>query len=186
MTKVVERISVQDLINKYNKATSKQIKDSILEKSVIITPYVPYLTKVAYAKQLMITSHFTKEGLPKLDLSKQYLLEIITLLDMYTNIEVIECEDKPDYIYDVLNQNGLIEDIMNMINMQELTEWKDILNMVYEDFYEEYFSVTACINNNFAKIGIVGDKLISGFIEMLNSVVKNIDVDELITQIKNK
>lgn len=183
MTKVVERISVQDLINKYNKATSKQIKDSILEKSVIITPYVPYLTKVAYAKQLMITSHFTKEGLPKLNLSKQYLLETITLLDMYTNIEVIECEDKPDYIYDVLNQYGLIVQILSLISEDELKEWKRVLDLVYSSFYEEHFSINSCINKNFARIYTAGSKIITTVMDEAEKTLKNVNLEDVLKKI---
>ena len=168
MEKTIDRIDIKSFLGSYDKANTSQLKDATLDHKIVVQNYVPFMVKRAYARQLMEASHFTKDGGAKLDLTKQYLLETMALLDMYTNLEVMECEEKPDWIYDELNRRGLIDGILEKIPQTELKEWKRVLDFVYTGFYDEYFSMKKYLDDRI-------ENLADGLVKVMDIIEKNVN-----------
>lgn len=180
------KIKVVELIAKLQQRTSQNAKD-LMFKTIKFKNYIPFVTKDISAKQIIESSHLTYpkgtdltlpldelnkiEQVPMLNHSRQYVLSAITLIDLYTNIQL----DFTNAVfeYDMLCEYGVIEYILSNIPETEIKEFKMLIDYQYDIFYEKYFSVKSYIDNKMKEL----QAMLSFMIKFATNEIKNIDVE---------
>lgn len=126
----------------------KKIKS--IDDVKLTTEYVPYITKIAECKNIAeITSHKEVAGkkIFSIDSPIRHLWYIMKIVDLYTDIE-FEPNDIAD-AYDILMQNGVLDALFSgeeqIIPNGELVEFKQVMDMVMDDLYENEHSVSSIL-----------------------------------------
>lgn len=145
------KISLDAFLREY-KVAAKQ-KDSAMEnfiKKHITTDYIDFLQKdTVCASIIKATTHVqsTDRSIVKVNSVSRYLLFVMRLIDLYTDIEIDFTETNFVKQYDELNKVGAIDVLINSIPENEYAEFDTILNMELNDFRENEYSLTAFLYN---------------------------------------
>ena len=144
-----KKITVKDFI--------KQCEESYFDvknvKEIIVNKYIPFRMKLNVSKRI-IENHSLKNGDIKTDTGTMYLSFVAAVLRLYTNLDISNTETDIDY--DMLQEHGLVDDILNNIG-KDLEEFRKIFAMCEEDFRTNYLSTPAFIQRQVNKItGILG------------------------------
>ena len=145
------KISLDAFLREY-KVAAKQ-KDSAMEnfiKKHITTDYIDFLQKdTICASIIKATTHVqsTDRNIVKVNSASRYLLFIMRLIDLYTDIEIDFTETNFVKQYDELNKVGAIYVLINSIPENEYAEFDTILQMELNDFRENEYSLTAFLYN---------------------------------------
>ena len=157
------KMTVKEFVDKYNE-TKSQNERLDLVKSIIRRNYSPVLEK-KMALQIMLKKTVvvspTNEMFLDMFLSK--INFIMAILVLYTDLDIVKKEDdkKTNFDdYDLLQQNGLIEIICSCIGEEEINELTMVQDALFETFYNEHCSTSACISKQVFKLS-----------EMLTSLV---------------
>ena len=159
---------ISEFAEKYN--TSKQ-KDAFVKKH-IKTTYIPYYQKIDAVRQIVkATMYKNINGKDTFVINSplRYFLFVRTVIELYTDLEwdkfekekeidgfIVQYDISKDF--DILEQNGLIESIMNAIG-DDFTKFTTVLNMVVDDevdlnrsiipFFETKFEAVSMLLNTF-------------------------------------
>lgn len=134
-----------------------KIKDYVKDtnQSVeLITEYIPYCTKVDNCKRIVDATCYrinelleTNVNQFRLDSTSQYLLYVMVLVDLYTNLDVDFGSLANEY--DLLKSNKVLDEILKKIPENEMVEFDRILEMVNADLMENERSLVSFIENKF-------------------------------------
>lgn len=164
------KISVDAFIREY-KVAAKQ-NESVQKKFFkdhIVNDYVEILTKDAVCAGIVeVTCHDmdNDRNIIKISSISRYMLFIMNLIDLYTDIEVKYEDNESVRIYDELNKVGLINRIISAIPESEYEEFETILNMKMDDFMNNEYSITALLYNLKQELSISED--------IINSAIETI------------
>ena len=145
------KISLDAFLREY-KVAAKQ-KDSALEnfiKKHITTDYISFLQKDAICTSIVEVTTHVESGNKKIIIvnsTSRYLLFIMRLIDLYTDIEIDFTDINFVKQYDELNKIGALNVLINSIPENEYAEFDTILNMKMDDFRDNEYSLTAIIYN---------------------------------------
>lgn len=145
------KISLDAFLREY-KVAAKQ-KDSALEnfiKKHITTDYISFLQKDAICTSIVEVTTHVESGNKKIIIvnsTSRYLLFIMRLIDLYTDIEIDFTDINFVKQYDELNKIGALNVLINSIPENEYVEFDTILNMKMDDFRDNEYSLTAIIYN---------------------------------------
>lgn len=142
-------------------------------KKHIVTDYVPYVSKVDLCKRIVrFSNEITTENrvLKVKNTPIQYLLFIMNLVKLYTDIEFTD--EQNHEAYDALNQADVFEilfsptsDSDSLISQKEYKEFQTILNMCNDDYFENYRSLGSIIENKFEALNMMINTLAEAFKE---------------------
>lgn len=160
-------MNVNEFIEKYKNSNDKE---KYLAKH-ITNKYVSYATKIDECKRIIESTSYKMIGEQKVyykNTPGQYFQFVLRLIFNYTDISIGE-----DIVsdYDLLNEQGLINIIIDTIPKSEYEEWRTILAMCDEDFYENTRSIPSLIDIKFEEIRL-----------MLESLSNNPDIVKMLTQ----
>ena len=174
------KISVDNFVKMYtvnSKAKDNTFKEFI--KKHIVVDYVNYLQKCALCESLVkITTHIkdgTKE-IVKVDSATRYLMFIMRLIDLYTDIEIEFKDGKFAEQYDKLNKVGAIIVLTEAIPVAEYAEFNMVLNMKLSDFESNEYSLTALLYNTKQSLSLTS--------EVITEALKSPEVKEIIKEFK--
>ena len=145
------KISLDAFLREY-KVAAKQ-KESALEnfiKKHITTDYIDFLQKDTVCTSIIkATTHVqsTDRNIVKVNSPSRYLLFIMKLIDLYTDIEIDFTDINFVKQYDELDKIGALNVLINSIPENEYAEFDTILNMKMDDFRDNEYSLTAIIYN---------------------------------------
>lgn len=144
------KISLDAFLREY-KVAAKQ-KDSAMEnfiKKHITTDYINFLDKEVMCGSIVeATCHDpNNRQIIKINSVGRYLLYVMRLIDLYTDIEVDFTESNFVKQYDELNKVGAFDILINSIPETERAEFDVILSMKMDDFKENEYSLTAFLYN---------------------------------------
>lgn len=139
-------------------------------KAHIIKEYVSYVDKCNYATRIIrATSYMNINDDSKVfrqDSTSRYVLHCLALIDLYTDIE-IDYSNNIIQDFDMLEQRGLIAQIIAQISDVEVNRFDMIMSMKYEDLMENERSVNSMIQDAMTSINKVlkkiGDNIASSF-----------------------
>ena len=138
-------MKIKEFVNKYNSFSTESLRDNFLKNNLKIKDYVSFLMKNTLAQKIVDVSKYMYEDYIKEDGTKgrrrtntihvnstvQYVLFCRVIIENYTNLEV---ETDGFYEeYDLLNESGLLDKIMQMIPEKEIKEFKMIVDMKKDD-----------------------------------------------------
>lgn len=186
-----EKIKIKDFVDEYNNKAGEKFKESYLKDTIKITPYIPFLTKVALAESIIRASMFKykkvedeetgemkREKTDDLNINSvtQALLFVRCVIENYTNL-VVETEGFYEE-YDMLVSSGILKQIMNLIPEAELTEFRSILDMELKDILDNYSNQNSYIYKQLQQKKV--EAFSKGFVDSFKKTLqKNMDAETL-------
>lgn len=167
-----KRIDVYELVTNYNKRSSDKLKGEFLKAQVKVKSYLGYGTKMFLAEQIIKNSCFKGNNV-HIDSCKKYLFYIYTLIKYYTNIDIKETNIMEQY--DLLDENGLVEKILNLIPEKEMATFKTILDMKQDDLMTNKYGTYAFIEEQVSRIENVMPEMSKAFAPLLEVLSKKIE-----------
>ena len=166
------RITITELIEGYNKRTSEKLKKDYLLSVIKVKNYIGYSTKT-YLAEKIIENSCLKGANIQIDSCKKYIMYIHTLITYYTNID-FPIKDIT-FNYDLLEENGILENILEIIPEKEIATFKAILDMKLNDLmtnkYEIHSFITELFTNSILKI----NTKLSPFVQKICSKIETLD-----------
>ncbi len=190
-------MKIKEFVEEYNKRVPK-LKEQFLKDNLKINTYVPYVRKDAIAqivaeKTTFEQEFYTKEdgsigvrntGKIKVNTSMQALLFCRVIIENYTNLEITD-KDKFYEDYDLLNESGILSELMNdyeghpsIIPYSELKELKRMIISKREDILTNYASPQNYIANQIDKVLEIVNKL-EPVLNKASIYLKDLDDDKL-------
>ena len=150
-------MTVDEFVEKY-KELDEAGKNSLLN-DLITTEYVSYATKVADCKRIIQSTSYTNTEPNMFCISSptRKMLFTVQLIDRYTEIDIDHREALN--IYDKLAENKILENLINALPKDEVLWYKDILDMMFEDFKINERSIVGYLDSKLASLGIIGEEL---------------------------
>lgn len=157
-----KKITVKEFIN--------QCEESYFNvetvKEIIVNKYIPFRVKLNVSKRI-IENHSLENGNVKSETGAMYLSFVAAVLRLYTKLDISATETDVDY--DMLQEHGLVDDILNYIG-KDLEEFRKIFAMCEEDFRTNYLSTPSFIQRQINKITGVLGKYVSALSDWLDSI----------------
>lgn len=149
-------ISVKTWCKGYTEANSDIRRTKYLQDNLVTTyAYVPLDKKLFVINRLVqLTTHDIKNGATDLNTFKvnsvvRHVLYNLSLVDLYTNINVDFANSNQEYDY--LKSSGAMDAILAKLPQSEVDEMKDLLDKAIEDAmtneYENHAYFSKVINN---------------------------------------
>ena len=136
-------ITVKEFVDGYKKQTDDVTnKKEKYIKKFVGNNYVNYATKLSVADQIVQLSSTNQvdgqvNGQIKINSSLRYLLYVFNLIDLYTNITVDFSNILEEY--DLLEEQGLVDELIRLMPQREVTSFETILKMVFDDFIQNNY-----------------------------------------------
>ena len=190
-------MKIKEFVNKYNSFSTESLRDNFLKNNLKIKDYVSFLMKNTLAQKIVDVSTYMYEDYIKEDGTKgrrrtntihvnstvQYVLFCRVIIENYTNLEV---ETDGFYEeYDLLNESGLLDKIMQMIPEKEITEFKMICDMKKDDTIFNQSTPKAFINQQIERISTILGVTLKPVLEKISEQIENMS-DEDIEKFANK
>ena len=157
-------------IEMFMKQMNTEHKNGVVEKH-IRRIYVPFAEKIAYAKKIIENSCYKEiediDGVKRktfwVDSVLKHFFTVRSLIELYTDITF---SDNATEEYDELCEKGYDQIILSSINLKDAEVFTNIVDMVYDDEYENINSIQGRLKNG-----------IFGLDNILNNMLGNIGVD---------
>ena len=177
-------MKIFDFIEKYNAIATDRLKEDYLKENLKITTYLPFLTKVTLADKLAKITTLDKDtGNINIKSDVNYLLFCRMIIEQYTDLQV-ETEGFYEE-YDLLNEFGLLDKIMQMIPEKEITEFKMICDMKKDDIIFNQSTPKAFINQQIERVSTILGVTLKPVLDKLATELENMD-DSKIEKLSNK
>lgn len=199
----MNKIKIKKFVEEYNNKPS-ECKDTYLREKLEIVNYIPFIKKDALAQRLVDVSTYRFEDYQKDDGTMgrrrtdkvhinsvvQYILFCRLVIENYTNLEV-ETEGFYDE-YDLLKQSGLLDKLMigddenaPLIPMNELSEFRTIVDMKQRDELNNYTSPQNYISNQIERVNTLFTVSLKPLLDKLINQLDKLDEKD-IRKIENK
>ena len=167
-------MKIFDFIEKYNAIATDRLKEDYLKENLKITTYLPFLTKVTLADKLAKITALDKDtGNVNVKSDVNYLLFCRMIIEQYTDLQV-ETEGFYEE-YDLLNESGLLDKIMQMIPEKEIAEFKMICDMKKDDIIFNQSTPKAFINQQIERISTILGITLKPVLDKLATELENMD-----------
>ena len=157
---------------------NKKNEDSRVEliSSHVKNRYVPLEEKQARAKSIIESSYYqkTNDGRQEFHVNSvaKYMLTGLTMMDMYTDIEVEKNNGKSLENFNKLNEARVLDDVLSVIDGKEWSEFVSVLDMEEEDVIKNEYEPRAFVRNQFERFGnLIGTSLLP--------VLENLDISQI-------
>ena len=173
---------IKEFAEKYNAMDTDRLKEDYLNDNLHIKTYLPFLTKMTLADKLAKITTLDKDtGNVNVKSDINYLLFCRMIVEQYTDLQV-ETEGFYEE-YDLLNEYGLLDKIMQMIPEKEITEFKMICDMKKDDIIFNQSTPKAFVNQQIERITNIASVALKPVLDKLATELENID-DEKISKIE--
>lgn len=138
-----------------------------------IKKYVNYGEKYDIAKRLVTATCFDENNNIKLNSPSQYMLYRLSLVNTWTAIDVDFTHGIEEF--DILSQNGILDDIIKEIPEKEIKEFDMLVKLIQSDLLYNTTTPQAYISSQVEKFAALTNTILSPLIEKLTDEVKNLD-----------
>ena len=175
---------IKEFVEKYNAIATDRLKEDYLNNNLHIKTYLPFLTKVTLADKLAKVTTLDKDtGNVNVKSDVNYLLFCRTIIEQYTDLQV-ETEGFYEE-YDLLNESGLLDKIMQMIPEKEIAEFKMICDMKKSDLLQNKYENHAFISDQVERFGTLIGVTLKPVLEKISEQIENMS-DEDAEKFANK
>lgn len=172
---------IREFVEKYEAMATDRLKEDYLKDNLHIKTYLPLLTKMTLADKLAKITTLDKDtGNVNVKSDINYLLFCRMIVEQYTDLQV-ETEGFYEE-YDLLNESGLLDKIMQMIPEKEITEFKMICDMKKDDIIFNQSTPKAFINQQVERVSTILGVTLKPVLDKLATELENMD-DEKITKL---
>lgn len=167
-------MKIKEFAEKYNVIATDRLKEDYLNDNLHIKTYLPFLTKVTLADKLAKVTTLDKDtGNVNVKSDVNYLLFCRMIVEQYTDLQI---ETEVFYEeYDLLNESGILDKIMQMIPEKEITEFKMIVDMAKSDLLQNKYENHAFISSQVDRFGQLTGLVLQPILEKLSEQLENID-----------
>lgn len=171
-------MTIKNLVEAYSNLATENLKDDYLKDNLKITTYVPFVKKVTYATTLAQNTMVDKEtGNIKVSSESNYLFFVRSIIELYTDLEI---ENGAFYEeYDLLNQSGVLDEIMQMIPEKEIAEFKMICDMKKEDLLFNQSTPKAFINQQVERVSTILGVTLKPILEKISDQIDNMSEEDV-------
>ena len=170
--------TVKEFVEKYNVIAPDRLKEDFLKDNLHIKTYLPFVEKVTYANNLAkVTVLDSETGNVNIKSDANYLLFCRTIIEYYTDLQV-ETEGFYEE-YDLLNESGLLDKIMQMIPEKEITEFKMICDMKKDDIIFNQSTPKAFINQQIERVSTIFGVTLKPVLDKLATELENMDEKDI-------
>ena len=169
---------IKEFVESYSNFATQNLKDDYLKDNLEITTYVPFVKKVTYAASLAQNTMIDKDtGNVRVSSESNYLFFVRSIIELYTNLEI---ENKAFYDeYDLLNESGLLDKIMQMIPEKEIAEFKMICDMKKSDLLQNKYENHAFIASQVERFGTLIDITLKPVLEKISEQIENMSEEDV-------
>ena len=167
-------MKIKEFVEKYGAIATDKLKEDYLKNNLHIKTYLPFLTKVTLADKLAKVTTLDKDtGNVNVKSDVNYLLFCRMIIEQYTDLQV-ETEGFYEE-YDLLNESGLLDKIMQMIPEKEISEFKMICDMKKDDIIFNQSTTKAFVNQQIERITTIASVTLKPILEKLVDEFENLD-----------
>lgn len=171
-------MKIKDFVEKYNAIATDRLMEDYLKDNLHIKTYIPFLTKVTIADKLANVTTLDKDtGNINVKSDVNYLLFCRMIVEQYTDLQV-EAEGFYEE-YDLLNESGLLDKIMQMIPKKEIAEFKMICDMKKDDIIFNQSTPKAFINQQIERVSTILGVTLKPVLDKLATELENIDEKDI-------
>lgn len=171
-------MKIKNFTEKYSAIATDRLKEEYLNDNLHIKTYLPFLTKVTLADKLANVTTLDKDtGNINVKSDVNYLLFCRMIVEQYTDLQV-EAEGFYEE-YDLLNESGLLDKIMQMIPKKEIAEFKMICDMKKDDIIFNQSTPKAFINQQIERVSTILGVTLKPVLDKLATELENIDEKDI-------
>ena len=171
-------MTIKEFAEKYNAMATDRLKEDYLNDNLHIKTYLPFLTKVTLADKLAKITTLDKDtGNVNVKSDVNYLLFCRMIIEQYTDLQV-ETEGFYEE-YDLLNESGLLDKIMQMIPEKEITEFKMICDMKKSDLLQNKYENHAFIADQVDRFGTLIGVTLKPVLEKISEQIENMSEEDV-------
>lgn len=172
-------IKFQEFLKEYMNKETQEDKENLI-KEYIHHKYIPYEKKVTMAKAIADNSYWSEETMPDgttekilhVDSTAKYMMVGIAIVKLFTDIDLQSDNGTMLDDYNILNEFGIMNLIIQNVDDYDLREFKMILEMVCDDIITNEYENHAYITKQIYRFGnLIGTALAP--------VVGNLDADRI-------
>lgn len=170
--------TIKNFVEKYNAIATDRLKEDYLKDNLHIKTYLPFLTKVTLADKLAKVTTLDKDtGNVNVKSDANYLLFCRTIIEQYTDLQV-ETEGFYEE-YDLLNESGLLDKIMQMIPEKEIAEFKMICDFKQKDILTNQYEMHSYISNQVTRFGELIGVTLKPIMEKISEQIENMSEEDV-------
>ena len=171
-------MTIKEFTEKYSTIATDRLKEDYLNDNLHIKTYLPFLTKVTLADKLAKITTLDKDtGNINVKSDVNYLLFCRMIVEQYTDLQV-ETEGFYEE-YDLLNESGLLDKIMQMIPEKEITEFKMICDMKKSDLLQNKYENHAFIASQVERFGTLIGITLKPVLEKISEQIENMSEEDV-------
>ena len=171
-------MKIKEFTEKYNAIATDRLKEDYLNNNLHIKTYLPFLTKVTLADKLAKVTTLDKDtGNVNVKSDVNYLLFCRMIIEQYTDLQV-ETEGFYEE-YDLLNESGLLDKIMQTIPEKEIAEFKMICDMKKSDLLQNKYENHAFISSQVERFGTLIGVTLKPVLDKLATELENMDEKDI-------
>lgn len=145
---IERKIDVPEFIRRYNLLKTDEQRDEFI-RNIIWRTYCPVLEKKLVLQTILDKSITTgKNGVKYIDMFLSKINMTTTILILYTKLNIVKTDDSTTNAfqdYDLLFENGLLDQICAIVGEHELDELMTINGLLMDNFHEENKNIEAYI-----------------------------------------
>lgn len=145
---IERKIDVPEFIRRYNLLKTDEQRDEFV-RNIIWRTYCPVLEKKLVLQTILDKSITTgKNGVQYIDMFLSKINMTTTILILYTKLNIVKTDDSITNAfqdYDLLFENGLLDQICAIVGEHELDELMTINGLLMDNFHEENKNIEAYI-----------------------------------------
>lgn len=178
LEKEKKEMKIKDFIERYNAIATDRLKEDYLKDNLHIKTYLPFLTKVTLADKLAKVTNLDKDtGNVNVKSDVNYLLFCRMVVEQYTDLQV-ETEGFYEE-YDLLNESGLLDKIMQMIPEKEIAEFNTICDMKKSDLLQNKYENHAFIASQVERFGTLIGITLKPVLEKISEQIENMSEEDV-------
>ena len=179
------KITIKKFCEMYSKQATDNLKSKYLKDNLVITPYVPFLTKDALINNLLKATMLDKDtGNIHTNSSAEYLLLMRILIENYTNLTVETAGFYEEY--DELKKSGLFNILLigtdvtaPLIPYEEIAEFKYLLGLKKQDYMTNHYEIHSYIDKQIDRLKVLGEPFMNAISKKVAEIPKE-DLDKVV------
>lgn len=173
-------MTVQEFVEGYEKVSNEKIKESFIEK-IVMNKYVNYEDKCNICNKIIASTTTRKINGKKyemIDSTMQHFMFVMALFENYTKLDVIPGEQwLKDF--NMLEENDLTQKILAYMPKQEIDRFNEIMASKLSDYYDNYRSLIAYIDQKIEKYEMLFKDYGSSISKLFENKINELYKDEL-------
>lgn len=190
-------MKIKEFVEGYNKCATQQLKDRFIKEKLNITPYISIIKKDVFAQLIVDKTMFKQESYDsngeikyrktdkiRVNSVAQYIQFCRVIIELYTNLEIEDGSFIDEY--DALKSSGLLDLLMigsdkaaPVIPMNELSEFRTVLDMKVKDTLENYSTPQAFIERQVDRFKALGEATLVPLMDTLSKKLDEIPKEDL-------